>query len=184
MSIISELYEPGFRVVACVGHCDGGNLALCKELDVLFPIVDSVIQYQGNECVIYNFPDTPHLLKLIRNWFLDSGFTWLNGNVANKNPITDLIQGISSSEVHFCHKLSILHVVECEKNSEGRKSRLAADKQEEAPANAYFIDLINSWFDLMNRKAIIISINSIKRLFSDLQLQYLSIKYVLTHRLN
>ncbi|KAJ8867229.1 hypothetical protein PR048_031028 [Dryococelus australis] len=172
----SELYESGFRVVACVGDRGGGNFALWKEL------VDSVIQYQMHAS--FTIFLMGHIFSnSLQPRFLDNGFFWPNENVANKNPVTALYQGISFSEVRSCHKLSTRHVEHGK--TQRQNVRLATELlcHTTSTAMADFIDLINSWFDLMNSYGVTISANSIKQLFTDLQMEYPSIKYILTYRL-
>lgn len=160
-SVIISLQEAGYQVVACVGDCGGGNLGLWKELGI--SVTKSHFSHPVlMECNIYYFPDAPHLLKLLRNWLLDSEFSWPSGLIVNKKPIVDIINTVSSTEVRSCHRLSVLHVT-CEK-TQRQKVRLAAELLSHttatairkyssldcAQATADFIESINSWFDLMN----------------------------------
>jgi len=43
-----------------------------------------------NNYNVYVFPDGPHLLKLLRNHFVNSGFE-INGNIITKKVIEDII---------------------------------------------------------------------------------------------
>jgi len=83
IDIIDRLNQIGFKVVCCVSDCGGGNVGLWKELEVNH---EKAIFDTPNGQSIICVPDAPHLLKLIRNWFLDTGFN-LNGNVINKKSI-------------------------------------------------------------------------------------------------
>lgn len=160
IDIIDRLNKIGFKVVCCVSDCGGGNVGLWKELEVNHenPIFDTP-NGQSIICV----PDAPHLLKLIRNWFLDTGFK-LNGNVINKKPIETLISKITT-EVNVCHKLTPMHLT-CE-GSQRQNVKLAAQLLSHNTASALtryqliedtklnnntanFIELINNWFDLAN----------------------------------
>lgn len=79
--IINKLHQIVFRVVACVSDCGGGNIGLLRDLGVTYE--NSFIKHPISGTNIYFFADAPHLLKLTRNWFLDSGFT-LNNKSINK----------------------------------------------------------------------------------------------------
>lgn len=62
---------------------------------------------------IYFFAEVPHLMKLLRNWLLDYGFTLGNGTILHKGPLVNLIN-LDSGEFKACHKLNRRHV-SCEK---------------------------------------------------------------------
>lgn len=108
IDIIDRLNQIGFKVVCCVSDCGGGNVGLLKELEVNH---ENPIFYTPNGQSVACVPDAPHLLKLIRNWFLDTGFN-LNGNEINKKPIETLMSKITT-EVNVCHKLTPMHLT-CE----------------------------------------------------------------------
>ncbi|KAJ8893814.1 hypothetical protein PR048_006415 [Dryococelus australis] len=57
-SLIIALHEAGYQVVTCVGGLRRGHPVL-------------------RDCSIYSFPDCPHLLKLLRNWLLDTEFKYV-----------------------------------------------------------------------------------------------------------
>lgn len=72
--IMTRFHGIGFDVVANVHDCGGGNLSLWKDLGIgMNEGVNSMKHPETGEDVFF-FPDVPHLLKLIRNWLLDSGF--------------------------------------------------------------------------------------------------------------
>jgi hypothetical protein len=48
-------------------------------------------------------PDAPHILKLVRNWLLDTGFS-INDKIINKKPFEALIS-FSSTELSVYYKL-------------------------------------------------------------------------------
>lgn len=158
--IIDKLNEIGFRVICCVSDCGGGNVGLWKELEVNY---ENPIFYTPNGQSVACVPDAPHLLKLVRNWFLDTGFN-LNGNEINKRPIEALMSKITT-EVNVCHKLTSMHLT-CE-GPQRQNVKLAAQLLSHNTASALtryqlikdtklnnntanFIELINNWFDLVN----------------------------------
>ncbi|KAI5738159.1 hypothetical protein M8J77_003709 [Diaphorina citri] len=67
-------------------------------------------------------PDVPRLLKLTRNWFLDTGFT-INNQSVNKTPVEELLK-ISKTEIISCFKLTNNHLT-CER-AQRQNVRLAA----------------------------------------------------------
>lgn len=62
---------------------------------------------------IYMFADVPHLLKLIRNWLIDTGFTLKDGIIVNKSCLEALLK-LDSAEIKVCHNLTDAHI-HCEK---------------------------------------------------------------------
>lgn len=161
-NIITQLYRIGFTVVACVSDCGGGNIGLWKSLNI--GLNNTHIKHPIAESNIYFFADTPHLLKLIRNWLLDVGFKLGNGKIVNKNPLTSLLE-LSSTEITVTHKLTEKHII-CE-GYQRQKVSLAAEllshttasalsyylpgaNEEAAQTTSEFISLVNAWFDIMN----------------------------------
>lgn len=69
--LITELYEASYTVIACVSDCGGGNMGLWKELGITIENTHFAHPITGDN--VYVFADVPHLLKLIRNWFIDTG---------------------------------------------------------------------------------------------------------------
>lgn len=69
--IVTALYNIKFNVVAVVSDCGGGNRGLWKKLQISPDKSWFVHPISGKS--IYVIPDGPHLLKLIRNWLLDTG---------------------------------------------------------------------------------------------------------------
>lgn len=162
--IIDSLKKIGYPVVACVSDMGPGNLGLMKELNLDYQNTSFSLP-DSNEKIVY-FPDAPHLLKLIRNWFLDTGFELNGGKMVNSEPVKDLLN-ITSGELSVCHKLSKQHVV-CEK-SQRQNVSMAAQLLSHTTATALihykpgvdkqlvirtskFISQVNNWFDLMNSR--------------------------------
>lgn len=159
---INKAHACGYDVVACVSDMGGGNYGLWKKLDVSIekPWFENPADKTKK---VFLFADTPHVLKLLRNWFLDTGFQ-LNDNVyVDKNPIRALLE-LDSNELKVCHKLDKQHL-ECE-GAERQNVRLAAQLFSNTTAKALelykpvndenisnlsaFIASVNDWFDVMN----------------------------------
>lgn len=113
------------------------------------------------------FADAPHLLKLLRNWLLDTGFELKDGSVLKKDILTELIES-GSTEISSLYKLTSRHLEV--KKAQRQNVLLAVQLLSHTTATALkhyfhnateekkiaaiklgeFIDLFNSWFDLMN----------------------------------
>ncbi|KAL4152818.1 hypothetical protein QTP88_000651 [Uroleucon formosanum] len=159
-SIINELDQIGFKVICCVSDCGGGNVGLWRTLDISY---DQPVFCIPNGRNIVFIPDAPHILKLVRNWLLDTGFI-KDDKLINKQPLEALVS-ITSTELSVCHKLSNEHLI-CE-GSQRQKVKLATQLISHTTATALkhyepisdkklnsdtaeFIELINNWFDLAN----------------------------------
>lgn len=160
--IIIKLNNIGYKVVACVSDCGGGNMGLWRELSI--SIQNTIYRHPVSQEPIYFFADAPHLLKLIRNWFLDNGFTLENGEQISSVPVEELIKS-TATEITSCHKLSTSHV-KCEKTKR-QNVLLAAQLLSHTTATALkhykpgpdkklaevtgaFIELVNDWYDIFN----------------------------------
>ncbi|KAG5879776.1 hypothetical protein JTB14_028707 [Gonioctena quinquepunctata] len=93
MEIIVALHGASFEVVAVVGDC--GSLHF---------------QHPVTEGKIFCFPDSPHLLKLIRNWLLRTGFQLSNGVSITKNLLEDIISKAEKSEISSLFKVTERHL--------------------------------------------------------------------------
>jgi hypothetical protein len=72
--MIVKLNDINYNVVACVSDLGGSNQGLWKQLGVDADKAEHFFKHPVTEEKICVFPDAPHLLKLIRNWLLDSGY--------------------------------------------------------------------------------------------------------------
>lgn len=147
-----------------MSDCGGKNVGLWKELGVTCSRtrVDYFIKHPVIDQNIYVFADTPHLLKLLRNWFLDGGFVLEDGTLIKKFKVLQLFKE-TKTEISPTFKLSELHF-ECKGNERMNvslatqllshttatclKRYFRGDEQAESIAN--FIELVNQWFDVMN----------------------------------
>ena len=90
--IVALLHQRGLIVVAVVSDCYHENRNLWKEYGINFRFLDKTyFLHPSSEQKIYFFADAPHILKLIRNWFIDTGFKWENV-IINSEPIKNLIK--------------------------------------------------------------------------------------------
>lgn len=90
ITAISKLYSIGYEVVAFVSDLGSKNRKLHKDLEIssIKPYFEHPNISNGK---VFAFADVPHLLKLLRNHFLDSDFKLADGTVINRKPIDDLI---------------------------------------------------------------------------------------------
>lgn len=159
-TVITELYKINYNVVACVSDCGGGNVGLWKVLNCGED--KSYFQHPETNKNIYMFADAPHLLKLIRNWFIDTGFKLSDGSVIKKHILEALLEK-SNTEISVSHKLNRNHL-DCER-AQRQNVALAAQLlshtsstvllhffpgNEEALAAGKFIETVSIWFDIMN----------------------------------
>lgn len=160
--IVTELHNINFKVAACVSDCGGGDVGFWRELEITPGNVSIPHPVTGKR--VYMFADVPRLLELIRNWLLDTGFVLENGKIISKLPLEVLIQQ-TDSEINCRHRLKPVHITH--EGSPRRNVLLAAQVLSHTTATALkthrlgpnaelavnlseFIDLFNSWFDIMN----------------------------------
>jgi len=158
--IIERLDQIGYKVVCCISDCDGGNVGLWKALNISYE--NPIFSTPNGRDIVY-IPDAPHILKLIRNWLLDTGFQ-INDQIINKKPLEALVRNMST-ELSVCHKLTSEHLT-CD-GPLRQKVRLATQLLSHTTATALkhykpitdikllnntanFIELVNNWFDLAN----------------------------------
>jgi Transposase protein len=241
LEIITQLSKIAYNVVACVSDCGSSNVGLWKNLGVDYN--HTFFTHPITNKNIYMFADAPHLLKLLRNWLIDTGFILNDKSIINKKPLLDLIE--HTDEVNVVFKISMQHIT-VEKAAR-QKVRMAAQLLSNTVAQssirykpgsdpelaikvANFINIVNTWFDIFNsyvpkgtiptkcafgthflmqeeqldkmfemvktiraigkntlqifQKGILMSINSLKHLFTDLKSDFPHFKYICTHKLN
>lgn len=121
--MISILHDNSYRVVACVSDCGGANIGLWKKLNI--SIENTYFLHPTTNDKMYYFADAPHLLKLTRNWLIDTGFVLSDGSNVNSTPLKELLK-ITKSEISTCHKLSEKHIecVKAERQNVGLAAQL------------------------------------------------------------
>lgn len=129
---------------------------------------------------IYVFADVPHLIKLIRNHFVDQGFI-LNGTEINKHIIEKLIVFTNQIDLNIAHKISMesLH----RKKAFGLSLNLQTSILDKMTLNMTNLRVKGKTGLLPFQRGVLITNNSLKLLFEDLKIRY-NIKYILTYRLN
>jgi len=83
IDIIKELDKNNCTVCAIVSDCGGGNVGLWRQLDISTEKTYFIHPLDSKK-KMFVFADPPHLIKLVRNWFLDTGFVLGNGDLLSK----------------------------------------------------------------------------------------------------
>lgn len=104
LEIVTCAEKAGFHIVATVSDMGGGNRALLKELDINPSKTWFLNPVNGEK--IFVFADVPHLIKLIRNHFVDKGLIY-NGKEINKAIVEKLISVTSISDLNIAHKVTV-----------------------------------------------------------------------------
>lgn len=110
-TVIIKLHQNNYNVIACTSNCGASNQGLWKELGI--SIHNTLIKHSGTNNPIYFFANIPHLLKLLRNWFLGTGFMLSNDDILSKDRVKALMQ-MTRTETSSRYKLAKLHL-NCEK---------------------------------------------------------------------
>ncbi len=156
--IVLRLKKTGLQVRAVVSDMGTKNIALWRQLNVTS---EKPYFYTPQAEKINVFADTPHLLKLLRNHFLDQGYVLPGGKIFQKEDLLQLLN-TDKGELRLCHKLKPLHFT-C-KGSQRQRVMLAAQLFSHSVASALrllspeleeqanFVDLVNSCFDIFNSR--------------------------------
>ncbi|OXU21701.1 hypothetical protein TSAR_012429 [Trichomalopsis sarcophagae] len=169
LNIIKQLYECGFTVVATV--CDLGPSNRKAFNDLGCPLNDPESCFFSHPCdeslLVHVFFDIPHLIKLLRNHFLDHGF-FIDDSLIDKSIFEKLLL-INDTELNLIHKLTQAHleVTQSERQKVKPAVQLFSNRSAKAilycyekgwlndsvcPLASSCIKIINDWFDLFNTK--------------------------------
>lgn len=164
--LIIKIEGAGFPVVATVNDMGSTNMKLWRILGVNVDCPSFTNPaVSGRE--VHVFADAPHLIKLIRNNFLDYGFR-LNGHLLQVDGIKEIIIN-SVKDLKPTHKLTEKHIVvhgfkrmkvrpavQLLSGSTARALRFYGERgllsKEEWRPLSDFIELVDDWFDLFNSK--------------------------------
>ena len=107
---IEKLYSAGYTVVAVTTDLGSSNYSVWNLLDV--GIADDRNSYfvhpSNDELKVFVFADSPHLLKLIRNNFFDSGFHF-EETFINKVCLEELLL-LNKGDLRIPYKLEQKHL--------------------------------------------------------------------------
>ena len=164
--IIKASESRGFCIVAIVSDLGPTNVGLWKSLNISpentrFPNPADPLRD------IYVFADVPHMLKLLRNHLLDQGFLLADGTKISVENVNSLLT-TDAGEYRILHKLKPAHLTV--KGSERQRVRPAAQILSHSVATAIrlvqkeervadFFDTVNNWFDVLNSRIVVDSLN-------------------------
>ena len=172
LKVLDELYKAGFTVVAVVSDLGPSNRKLWNT-DFKTGIDEGQkthFKHPSNANLhVYVFVDVPHLIKLARNHFLDSGFQY-NDDLITADCLRELLRLTSEHDLKIAHGLTESHL-----NVEGtdrQKVKLATQLFSHKNAQAVklcgkkgfkgfekwfltwmVLSLFNIWFDVANSTA-------------------------------
>lgn len=177
--IIKRLENIKFTVVAIVSDLGATNSLLRKNLKIT--LESPFFTHPSSETKkIFVFADVPHLIKLIRNHFLDSGFL-MDGKIINSEPIAEVLN-LEKSDLKINHKVTPMHLEV--KRAARQKVKFAVQlfshsmyacirwcvsvgrcKSPNALACADFVKIVNDWFDIFNGNCLSKDVRSSQKSF-------------------
>lgn len=162
---VVRLSKAGYETVAIVSDMGGANVGVWKQLGVSVkkPFFANPVTNKN----IYVFADAPHMMKLLRNHYLDNGFTLGNGHVISKTCVEELVKLSSQSDLKLAYKITQTHLdvkgpqrqrvkpaVQLFSNTTAMALEFCFEQKlihnENHKDTVDFFKLINKWFDIMN----------------------------------
>ena len=157
----------GFPVVAIVRDMNPANISLWNSLSIGTEN-PSFENPSASDREIHVFADAPHLIKLVRNNFLDSGFELENGNFVQSGCVKEIIQR-SLSDLKPTYRLTEkhIHVTGTQRMNVRKAAQLLSETTSKAldfygrqglllsmywKSTRDFIKLVDSWFDVFNSR--------------------------------
>lgn len=162
--ILEKIFDSGFTVVAITSDLANANRELSSKLGVSMDRP----WFLFKEVKIFVFVDIPHLIKRVRNYFVDHGFV-INGKHVKKQIILKLIATFSR-DLGATDKISIrsVNVAPADRQDLNLATELFSDTVAKALLRAISLGLFkdecweecyklikytSDWFDLMNAKS-------------------------------
>lgn len=101
--IIKKIENVGYPVYAINSDLGGSNRGLWSDLN----ISENQTWFKNpvNNKNIYVFADAPHMIKLLRNHFIDTGFE-INNKIVTSKPIVELLQNTKHLDLNISHKIN------------------------------------------------------------------------------
>lgn len=167
LEVISKLFSVGITVVALV--CDQG----ASNVKAMAELTSNTVNFKhpcDDSMLVHTFHDTPHMIKLLRNYFLDGGYLY-GEKKYTREPIDQfhIIQKTASARnnLKLASKLTDMHL-DC-KNMQRQKVKYATQlfSNQISTCLKFYGDegyikagdymnvselclLINNWFDIFN----------------------------------
>ena len=160
-NIIKCVEEAGFHVVAVTSDMGPSNQGLAKKLGITLTNT-SFINPTRPDTPIFWFYDIVHLVKLIRNHLLDSGFKLPSGTVIDKAKLRKVMNHFDG-DISMSPKLK--HALLDIKHQDRQRVRPAAQLLSKSMADAIehlfpndakmqelaeFLKIVDNWFDVFN----------------------------------
>ena len=157
--VIRSIEDVGLKVYALVSDLGSANRKLHGSL-AINPERTFFEHPSDSRRKVHVFADIPHMLKLMRNHFLDSGLRQQSGNICSKNKIKEILDA-DKSEFRLCPKLKSDHIslqamarqkvlpaVQLFSNHTEKALQFLLRDEESAAA----FQIINDGFDVMNSR--------------------------------
>lgn len=100
---IHKVHAAGFRVRVIDNDLGKRNISLWNELGVSYEKPYFTNPVDGK--IVYCYADTPHLMKLVRNWILD-GILVIDGVAIDDAPLWEMLKMAEKNQLKTCHKLN------------------------------------------------------------------------------
>jgi len=162
IEIISRLSEKDINVVAIISDNCQTNIGCWKELGARDDVEKPYFPHPKTNKNVYVIPDTPHLLKLLRNWLLDHGFEY-NGQLIETTNLLRMVAKRMESEMTPLFKLTTSHIdmTPQERQNVRRAAELLSrttavalrtyfPDDDNAKILANFIEKVDVWFSISN----------------------------------
>lgn len=167
LDLIEKVEAVGYQVIGIVHDLGPTNLRLWKTLGI-DPVKTNKVSFK-NPCAdreVFLFADVPHMIKLIRNNLLDSGFVLENGDTVSDECIREMLVK-TKTEYGLAYKVSDVHlnVVGQQRQRVKYATQLLSKSCASAiqylgerglltsknwKATANFLSFADQWFDVMN----------------------------------
>lgn len=160
--VVAAAEEAGVHVEACVNDMGGSNRTFWQKIMGVNLVKDpSVPNPVDPSRKIDLFSDVPHLLKLLRNHYLDAGYVLPNGARFVREDLEELLK-YDSSEMQLHWKLTPRHfnvthldrqrVFYATQLFSNRTADLLEHIHEEKADLINFVRLVDRWFDVFNSR--------------------------------
>uniref|UniRef100_A0A182XQ36 THAP-type domain-containing protein n=1 Tax=Anopheles quadriannulatus TaxID=34691 RepID=A0A182XQ36_ANOQN len=158
ISLIEKLSAIGVNVAAIVSDNGSSNIGCWNELGA-HNFTKPYFEHPVTKKNVYIIPDTPHLLKLLRNWLVDYGFQYKD-KIISVAALKALVQERLKVEMTPLFKLTQGHLILS--SQERQNVRRAAELLSRTTATclrrycaeekelADFIEVVDLWFSVSN----------------------------------
>ncbi|BFF90413.1 uncharacterized protein DMAD_08942 [Drosophila madeirensis] len=166
-SIINKLHKRGYPVVAIVSDLGAGNQTLWTELGIS-ERKNWFTHPADEDLKIFVFSDSPHLIKLVRDQYVESGLI-INGKRLTKSTVQQTISHCAKPDVSMSFNITDNHLnieplakqniklaTQLFSNTTGsfiRRCNALGYNVQNASETADLFKIINDWFAVFNSKS-------------------------------